>query len=108
MKSHTIETLEEESHPVICSVWGLNDCGQLLNNEEQILRHPTVLPSAKGVFGFASGDFHTLVMSDTLKLYSAGLNIYGQLGIPSSTLKEQNTHVPQEIAVLPSSSLILC
>ncbi len=104
MKAHTIEPLEvEESRDVTCSVWGLNDCGQLLSSDEhseRTIRHPTTVTSPGGIFGFVSGDFHTLVISDALKLHSAGLNIYGQLGLPSAALKEPSTHVLKAITVL--------
>ncbi len=105
MKSHTIEAVEDESRAVSCSVWGLNDCGQLLNGEEQIIKHPTVLNCPKGIFGFVSGDFHTLLISDTLKLHCAGLNIYGQLGVHPSSLKEPSTPVLQDLPVFAPSSI---
>jgi len=105
MKLKAIETFSEDSRPVICSVWGLNDCGQLLSNDEQIVKHPTILQCPKGIFGFVSGDFHTLLISDSLKLSSAGLNIYGQLGVSSTTLKEPNTHVLQEISTLAGQTI---
>jgi alpha-tubulin suppressor-like RCC1 family protein len=101
MKSNNIEAIEDESRAVTCSVWGLNDCGQLLNNEERIIKRPKILQSDKGIFGFVSGDFHTLLITDSLKLYSAGMNIYGQLGISSSSLKDQNTHQLQDVIVFP-------
>lgn len=100
MKSHNIEAIESESRPVTCSVWGLNDSGQLLNNEETIIKKPKILQSDKGIFGFVSGDFHTLLITESLKLFSAGMNIYGQLGVTTSALKEPNTHQLQEISVL--------
>ncbi len=99
MKARKIETIQDEQKETTCSVWGLNDCGQLFNSEQRILKRPTVVRCGTGVFGFASGDFHTLLISDALKLHSAGLNIYGQLGVAASALAGPNTHELREITV---------
>ena len=99
MKSRKIETIEDEQKQTTCSVWGLNDCGQLFNNECRILKRPTVIHCSTGIFGFASGDFHTLLISDALKLYSAGLNIYGQLGVSTTALQGPTSHELLEITV---------
>lgn len=107
MKSHNIEAIEDESRTVTCSVWGLNDCGQLLNTEEQIIKRPKILNIDKEIFGFASGDFHTVLITDSLKLYSSGLNIYGQIGIPTTTLKDPSTYQLQDIVVTLNLLLIV-
>jgi len=105
MKLNGSESLSSDERAVTCSVWGLNDCGQLLGNSERTVRHPISLQCSKGVFGLISGDFHTFLISDRLKLYSAGLNIYGQLGVPANALKEHNTSQLRDIPSLADQSI---
>eukprot|EP00826_Nyctotherus_ovalis_P037218 TRINITY_DN3382_c0_g2_i1.p1 TRINITY_DN3382_c0_g2~~TRINITY_DN3382_c0_g2_i1.p1 ORF type:complete len:803 (-),score=226.48 TRINITY_DN3382_c0_g2_i1:643-3051(-) len=94
--------LEDSSRPVSCSIWGLNTCGQLLGDNEQVVKQPVVLQCSKGIFNFASGDFHTLLITDNLKLFAAGLNIYGQLGVAT---KEDAVSGPSEVSALAGQTI---
>ena len=91
------KTSEEVLRPVTCSIWGLNNCGQLLGDGAQIVRQPISLQCSKPIFNFASGDFHTLLITDDLKLFAGGLNIYGQLGVHT---KEDSTSTLNEVSNL--------
>lgn len=105
MKYNGSDTLSSDGRTATCSVWGLNDCGQLLGSGERTVRHPISLHCSKGVFGLVAGDFHTLLVSDRLKLFAAGLNIYGQLGVSAKVLREHSTAELQEVSALAGLSI---
>jgi len=96
------KTNENDQKPVTCSVWGLNNYGQLLGNNESIVKQPVVLQCSKAISNFAAGDFHTLLITDNLKLFASGMNIYGQLG---TSTKEGAVSNPQEVSSLAGQTI---
>jgi alpha-tubulin suppressor-like RCC1 family protein len=99
MKARSLLTAEDSPRDVTCSAWGLNDCKQLLECESQIVPRPTAATTKKGIFGLASGDFHTLLVTESRKLCAAGLNIYGQRGTPTLTREAKSAQYFQEVPV---------
>ena len=73
MKPKTDSSISSDIRSVICSVWGLNDCGQLMTNNENIIKCPMPIQLSKGAFNIFSGDLHTLLVNDELKLFSVSL-----------------------------------
>lgn len=71
--------------------WGLNDNGQLGNNDSALAQKttPVQVKSTSGggfltnIAGVAAGDLHALAVSNTGALYSWGRNVDGQGGINS-------------------------
>ena len=88
--------MDVENETVRCAVWGLNDSGQLGSSEKQIIESPELLECNKGIFGLASGDFHTVVITEALTLMGCGQNLFGQVG---TNAKGNHTSALEELKV---------
>ena len=79
----------DKSFQSCLSVWGLNNYGQLgiKPDKSSYIEEPTVLKLGYNVFGFTSGQFHSLFLTESLNVMGCGNNSYGQLGL-GNTLDE--------------------
>ncbi|NYD28282.1 InlB B-repeat-containing protein [Leucobacter aridicollis] len=75
--------------------WGYNGVGQLGIDSTTDALVPTLVPAPDGVkFGsMAAGAFHSLAIGSDGNTYAWGYNIYGQLGVGSTT----DAHVPNVV-----------
>lgn len=73
-------------------VWGNNDCGQLgLGIEDTIVNTPTKVNLDYRVESISAGENHTHIVTQDGKLFVAGSNSYGQLGL-GEALEKINTY----------------
>ena len=86
-QSKTIAATNE----TICSVMGLNNFNQLLPNNGNLITVPTQIKTNFPIFKVYMGDFHSLVIDESLHIHSIGSNIYGQLGTSNSKNNEYNS-----------------
>jgi alpha-tubulin suppressor-like RCC1 family protein len=79
------------------TAWGSNVQGQLIC-DGKIIETPTLLNVAIHPFSLCSGQFHTLILSESLEIYSCGGNDYGQLGNGSKPSSYSKLQVIKQLA----------
>jgi len=78
--------------------WGLNDKGQLGHSpDEQYVYEPREVPLPEPVVAIAAGNYHTLCLSETGRIWAWGSNAHGQIGIGQGI---DHTHDPRLVSSL--------
>jgi mitogen-activated protein kinase kinase kinase 9 len=83
----------EELSDTICSGFGSSKYGQLGVPNALLLPSPTILKVPEQVLAVWAGDGHSLLLTESLKLYSLGRNAFGQLGIGSTESVHDPIHI---------------